>query len=133
MRAAYAIYLPRMDCPPAPMSQDFTDPIARGFAYVLDGQDCLSAGIVFWPAPDHLMIETIAVHPSAQGRGLGRALMSWTEERAQRSGHAALRLYTNAVMVENIAFYQRQGYRITGRVVMDGFDRLWFEKTLPQT
>jgi len=52
---------------------------------------------------DSLFIENVAVDPSAQGTGLGRRLMEFAEQEATRLQLPRLALYTNEVMVENLA------------------------------
>jgi ribosomal protein S18 acetylase RimI-like enzyme len=52
------------------------------------------------------------VAPAFQGRGLGRRLMAQAEQLARELGRAEIRLYTNARFTENVALYQRLGYRI---------------------
>ncbi len=62
--------------------------------------------------PDHLWIENIAVHPEWQGRGYGQALLTHAESLATDAGVIKLRLFTNAAFAENIALYEKLGYRI---------------------
>jgi GNAT superfamily N-acetyltransferase len=62
--------------------------------------------------PDAVLIENVAVRPDQRGRGYGYALMSHAREVALSLGHKRLWLYTNKLMAENIAFYQRLGYAI---------------------
>ena len=128
--AAYAPYIPRIGRRPAPMDADFTRHIAAGDAFVT-GPDKPAAGyIILYPRPDHLFIENLAVHPDAQGGGLGRELLAFAEEAARQRDLWAIELYTNAKMTENLALYPRLGYRETGRRTEDGFDRVYFRKDL---
>jgi ribosomal protein S18 acetylase RimI-like enzyme len=86
--------------------------------------------IVLIPAGDSMLIENIAVLPSAQTRGLGRQLMRFAEQRATDVGRDRLTLYTNEVMVENLAMYARLGYRETSRRPEHGYNRVFMEKRL---
>lgn len=61
--------------------------------------------------PDHLLIENLAVSPARQGLGLGKKLIAHVEDLAAALGFAEVRLYTNKLFAENIAFYARLGYR----------------------
>jgi ribosomal protein S18 acetylase RimI-like enzyme len=79
---------------------------------------------------DHLFVDILAVRPEAQHRGIGRRLMAFAETEAVRLSLAALRLYTNAAMTENLRFYPRLGFRRTNARSEDGFDRVDFEKEL---
>lgn len=64
---------------------------------------------------DHALILSVAVNPSAHGRGLGRMLIAFAETRAAEAGLPEVRLYTNALMERNIRLYERLGYREAGR------------------
>ncbi|MGQ3673074.1 GNAT family N-acetyltransferase [Xanthobacter sp. TB0136] len=77
----------------------------------------LSAGILAdtLPAPDEgpaLHIWQLAVIPSAQGRGLGRALMQHAIAAARTLGLAGLSLTTFRHVQWNAPFYARLGFRI---------------------
>jgi hypothetical protein len=56
--------------------------------------------------------------------------MDFTEAEARRRGYAAVELYTNEVMVENIALYLRLGYVETQRVLDRGYHRVYLRKNL---
>lgn len=127
---AYAIYLPRMDRAPAPMIADFDTLIEQGKLCVLEDATGLQGFVVSYARGDHLHIENIAVLPSAQGLGYGRALIDHAEARASAAGLARVELYTNAAMVENLGYYRALGYREVGRRAEDGFDRIFFRKDL---
>ena len=84
IEAAYAKYLTRMDRPPAPMLRDYTGPVEQGLVWVIG--DPVLGLVSLIPEPDSLLIENIAVHPDAQGSGLGRQLMEFAEQEAARRG-----------------------------------------------
>ena len=90
----------------------------------ITGVICLS------PVDGGLLIENVAVHPNAQGTGLGRQLMEYAEAEARRSGLGCLRLYTNEVMTENLAMYEHLGYHEVDRRTEDGYRRVFMEKHL---
>lgn len=130
--AAYRGYIARIGRRPAPLTADYPALIERGAVWVLDGADGPRGVLVLWPEDGGLFIENIAVHPAAQGQGLGRRLLVFVEVHARALGLDAVTLYTNAAMTENLAFYPRRGYVETGRRVEDGFDRVYFRKSLTQ-
>src|SRR5579859_7688678 len=66
-----------------------------------------------------------AVHPAAQGTGIGRQLMDFAERRASLLGLSRLSLYTNEAMTENQANYARLGYREISRHAEDGYQRVY--------
>ena len=126
---AYVGYVERIGRRPAPMDDDYTAKVLDGDVFVAD--DGGVAGIVVLVAEaDHVLVENVAVDPRRQGSGIGRALLAHAESFARERQTPELRLYTNAAMVENLAFYPRLGYREVGRRVEDGFDRVFFSKRL---
>jgi GNAT superfamily N-acetyltransferase len=128
---SYAHYIARMGKPPGPMLDDYARRIEDGQAWVLE-MDGTIAGLVVLEEDGQgaLLLDNIAVAPSAQGQGVGRRLIAFTEAEARRRGCRQLRLYTHVLMVENIALYTRLGFRETGRVSEMGFDRVYMAKSL---
>lgn len=126
--AAYGMYLSRMDRPPAPMLRDYAPAIEAGALWLTGNPP--DALISLTPADGGLLVENIAVHPRAQGAGLGRRLMEFAEAEAERLGLAKLTLYTNVVMTENQAIYAHLGYRETRRETEDGYQRVYMEKDI---
>lgn len=130
VEAAYSPYLARMDRKPAPMLDDYAARIAAGQTHVLE-EDGVTVGLlVLEPGGEFLLLENIAVDPACHGRGFGRRLMEFTEQEARRRGYAAVELYTNEVMVENIARYRHLGYVEVSRERVGGYDRVYMRKTL---
>ncbi len=123
--AAYGKFVPRIGRSPMPMTFDYARVIAEHPIWVIDGTNGPCAVLYLIPRDDHLMIESIAVHPEVQGRGMGRRLMALAADEARRLGVPEIRLYTNVKMTENIAFYQRLGYQEVERRHKDGFDRVY--------
>jgi len=138
--AAYGLYLPRMDRPPAPMLADYAALIAAGQVEVLQVADAateattdvpLVAGfLVAFPREADYFVENVAVAPDCQGAGHGRFLMTAAETHAKAAGRDSLRLYTNEVMTENLAFYESLGFSVEERRLEDGYRRVFFIKQL---
>ena len=126
--AAYSRYRDRMDNPPGPVLADYTDAVKAGRVWVLG--DPVMAVLVLDPEQDSMLVENIAVSPTAQGNGFGRLLMEFAEQQATASGLRRMTLYTNEVMTENLAIYARLGYRETARRSQHGYDRVFMEKDL---
>jgi ribosomal protein S18 acetylase RimI-like enzyme len=63
---------------------------------------------------DHLLVYSVAVRPTEQGKGHGGALLDFADQRAAALGLAVIRLYTNLRMEKNIALYRRHGYAEIG-------------------
>jgi ribosomal protein S18 acetylase RimI-like enzyme len=103
-------YLAVVGFVPKPALEDYSDRIRQGNVWVaeLDGEPC--GVLVLEPAPQHLTIYSIAVLPRHQRAGLGKALLSFGENRALDAGRSEIRLYTNPRMKRNVAFYQASGF-----------------------
>jgi GNAT superfamily N-acetyltransferase len=127
--AAYAKYLDRMDRPPAPLLTDYRAVLAAGDLWVAGRP--VAGLIVLTQSGDSLHVDNVAVHPSAQGTGLGRQLMEFAEQQAQQRGLRRLTLYTHEVMVENQLIYAHFGYREVYRRTENGYRRVYMEKLLP--
>ncbi len=128
--AAYQHYVPRIGRPPAPMTASYLAAVRHGQAWVAAAGGEVAGFIILIPQPGHLLLENVAVLPAAQGRGIGARLLALAEEHACRLGLPEIRLYTNAAMTENLAYYARHGYTETHRGQQDGFHRVFFRKHL---
>lgn len=60
------------------------------------------------------LVEDVAVHPQAQGLGVGRALMQAAMDRARQAGCYKLALSSNASRLGAHAFYDRLGFQRHG-------------------
>jgi GNAT superfamily N-acetyltransferase len=126
--AAYRPYLDRIGRAPAPMTADYTAAVARHRTWVAVLNGTVVGFIVLVREPDHLLVENVAVLPDQQGWGTGSKLLRVAEQDARRFGLREIRLYTNAAMTENLAFYANRGYTETHRAHDEGFDRVFFRK-----
>lgn len=61
-------------------------------------------------------IVSLAVHPSARHRGIGRMLLTAAIRRMQRRGARSIRLMVHVNNTHAAAFYRLQGFRSIGRV-----------------
>lgn len=68
-------------------------------------------------------VRRVAVEPELQGRGLGRALMTWAEQEARRRGCKAVSAGVRIALPGNLAFYSGLGYRSVAEHAHDGYDR----------
>ena len=128
---AYARYISLIGRKPAPMLADFSAQIAAGHVHVAtDGDGAFQGFIVFYPEDRHMLLENVAVLPDAAGKGIGKALIRLCEDEARRQSLAAVRLYTNEKMTDNLSIYPRLGYAEVARCSEHGFNRVYFEKRL---
>jgi GNAT superfamily N-acetyltransferase len=128
--AAYERYVVRMGRRPAPMTADYAQAVRDGRVWVAAVDDVLVGLVVLVLREDHLLVENLAVSPSAQGQGVGGRLLGFAEDHARRHGLSQVRLYTNEAMTENLAYYPRRGYLETHRGEQGGFRRVFFSKDL---
>ena len=128
---AYARYVARIGKPPAPMLDDYALHVRRETVWVAERDGAVAGLLVLLPEADHLLLDNVAVDPSLQGSGVGRALLSFAEQEATRRGYAELRLYTHETMTENLRLYPRLGWEETGRGEQAGYQRVFFRKRMP--
>ncbi len=128
--AAYTLYVERIGREPAPMVANFAASIGKGHLYVAQEDGRIVGFVVFYPKQDHVHLENVAVIPGFQNRGIGTRLIGFVEQEAQQDGYSRIELYTNTSMTENLELYPRLGYEQIDRRVEDGFDRVYFSKTL---
>jgi ribosomal protein S18 acetylase RimI-like enzyme len=81
--------------------------------------------------PGEAHIRMLGVDPAARTRGVARALMAASEERAREAGKTFMSLHTTLRMEAAQAMYERLGYeRLEDRVYPDGFVLLSYKKQL---
>jgi ribosomal protein S18 acetylase RimI-like enzyme len=131
VRVSYAKYVERLGREPAPMLEDYAALIEAGEVWVLvEGEEVLGV-LVMRGAEDHLFVDNVAVAPGHQGRGLGRELVAFAEQKARREGLGEIRLYTNEKMWENLAVYEKLGFEETGRGLDGDYQRVFMRKRIP--
>ncbi|PZU19374.1 MAG: GNAT family N-acetyltransferase [Shinella sp.] len=128
--AAYAHYIDRNGLTPGPMKDDYAALIAAGHVNVLRDETGVAGVLVLIPEEDCLLLDNVAVSPTAQGKGYGRILLDYVESIARAMGFARIRLYTQVIMTENQAIYAKRGYIETHRAVEKGLHRVFMEKVL---
>jgi ribosomal protein S18 acetylase RimI-like enzyme len=129
--AAYRPYIERIGVVPQPMEADHAANVAAGKVFVTGGPGAEVAGLVVVEAyADHLFLDSIAVHPDAHGRGVGRRLLRFVDAHARALGLSEVRLYTNAMMWENQEIYPKYGYEVVERRVDGPYDRVHYRKRL---
>lgn len=132
--AAYTKYIDRIGKRPAPMDEDYHQAIHTHTVLVLreTAKNRVVGAIVLQlnPSSDSVKIDNLVVHPAAQGHRYGRVLMNCAEDLARSQDYRALTLYTNVKMYENLGVYSKMGFHETERKHEDGFDRVYFRKSL---
>ena len=92
-------------------------PSVSGLSHVARDQDgILSGAIRYWPVrigvDAALLLGPVAVHPTRQGEGLGRALIE------QSLDHAAPLGWTRVMLVGDASYYCRYGFSLLSGVIM---------------
>lgn len=94
-------------------------PGVRTFIYSLDGMPVGTYTLFILPLLAHngapeAIVEDVAVHPEAQGQGIGRRMMEHARTLAREAGCYKLALSSNQKRVEAHAFYERLGFERHG-------------------
>jgi len=116
VNAAYAKWVPVIGREPLPMRTDYSRALLEHQFDVIVEQDRIGGPIVglieTMQRDDHLWIENVAVAPAAQGRGIGRHLLAYAEQKAADAGCFEIRLLTNGAFEANVLLYRRLGYAL---------------------
>ncbi|MGZ4681161.1 MAG: GNAT family N-acetyltransferase [Acidimicrobiales bacterium] len=82
------------------------------------------------PLQPHWYLSVIGTDPVAQGRGVGNALIRQVTDRCDQEGLPA---YLESSKAENVPYYQRYGFKVTGETVLgDDGPTIWFMWRDPQ-
>jgi GNAT superfamily N-acetyltransferase len=133
-KAAFSPYIGRLgDIEPWPMHVDYAEKVADGHTWVAEDAGEVVGLLVLEPHDDHLLLDIVGIAPGHQGTGLGNRLLDVADQHARALGLPEVRLYTNVVMTENLAYYPRRGYVETHRDKVGPYHRVFFTKVLPPT
>lgn len=130
VRAAYARWVPLIGREPRPMTADYEAAVRLHRIDLFCAAERLAGLIETELRDDHLWIENVAVHPAAQGRGLGSRMLAHAEALARDAGRTELRLLTNAAFAANVALYSRLGYTVSAAEPFMGGLTLYMLKRL---
>lgn len=125
----------------------FENCIEDGSIYVMKVSDQLLGIVVLdewqssewdeieWQGKKPLVIHSLMVHPSQQGKGIGKRILRASERLAKEQGYNSIRLDSFSGNEAACSFYRRQNYFERGSVHFDskpkGHERyICFEKIL---
>jgi N-acetylglutamate synthase-like GNAT family acetyltransferase len=115
---------------PEPMRNDYAALIEKSCVNVLDRRGSVVGLVVLILEGRTMLLDNVAVSPSLQGSGRGRRLIAFAEAAARAAGCEVIRLYTNALMTENLAIYGRLGFTESHRGEENGYQRIYMAKRL---
>ncbi len=109
-RAYIPAYTAVIGVAPKPAFEDYRPRIERGEVWKAAlGTEPVGI-LVMEDAPNHMLIYSVAVEPSHQGKGLAKAIVGQAERIARGKGKPELRLYTNQKMRANLRLYSNCGF-----------------------
>jgi GNAT superfamily N-acetyltransferase len=130
VRSSFSHYVDRIGKSPLPMLYDYDEILAEHPVYVTCMQEQIVGVLVLKQESDGFWLDVVAVPPQFQRQGIGKQLIEFAEAQARDRGFGVINLYTNAMMVENQAIYSKLGYSLHARETVDGYDRMFFRKSL---
>lgn len=87
------------------------DDSAKTAYLAFDDDTCVGAAVIHW-MQDESEIIYIATAPQSRGQGYGKAIIRWILDEARRRGVEAVCVGTANAGLDNIAFYQKCGFRM---------------------
>jgi N-acetylglutamate synthase-like GNAT family acetyltransferase len=132
VNSAYSKYIERIGKPPAPMTEDWEQEMKTHEVMMLKDNDQTVGSIDFHvdDQTNSLKINNVVVDAGSQGRGYGYWMMEHVETEGRERGLSSVTLYTNVKMIENVQFYGKLGFVEMERKMEDGFERIYFRKSL---
>jgi GNAT superfamily N-acetyltransferase len=94
------------------------------------GGEPLGCGALTYEEGQPPYLKRMWISPSARGFGLGRRMLAALETVAREHGAGAVRLETNASLVEAIALYRASGYVEVEPFNDEPYAHHWFVKSL---
>ncbi len=130
MNRTFDKYITRMGRKPTPMTDNYESILCHDVVWIIEGPNGLIATMILRMQDSSLCVETLAVDPSYQGKGIGSMMLKLAEHEAAKHFHDRVTLCTHETMVENAALYTRRGYVETHRKPKLGSEVIWFAKEL---
>lgn len=114
IESAYSIYASHITDLPA-VSDGIAADIENHLVWVAETGSTIAGGAVLILKDGFALLANIAVDPQWSGKGIGRRLMEKVEAECRKRDICEIRLSTHVKIPENIRFYERLGWRESGR------------------
>ncbi|WP_312862970.1 GNAT family N-acetyltransferase [Rhizobium sp. P28RR-XV] len=124
--AAFAYMNGRIDPPSSALAltpEALREKAMNEIAYVAFDGDQLAGCIFCRPETECLYVGKLAVLPAAQGKGIGRRLLTYAEAAARQHDLHILRLETRIELIDNHATFAAWGFQKVAENRHPGFDR----------
>ncbi len=115
--------------PPGTQTLSLSEELLPGLALLPEGLGCIAKGRRWEqmieanrPKEPHWCLNSLAVRPSSQGRGIGSALIKPGLEKADRD---EVGCYLETQRRANIPFYRRFGFEEIGEIGLPGSPPVW--------
>lgn len=115
--------------PPGTTGLNFRETLAEALPFLPEGLPRLGKVARFetaikqrWPRQPHWYLAVLSVEPESQGRGHGSALIKPGLAAADAQGVGA---YLETQRERNLGFYERFGFELTEKLVIDGELPVW--------
>lgn len=129
--AAYGPFVERIGRPPRPMTDDYEEVVRDKKVIVAESDGEIVALLVLEVTEEGFLVNNVAVDPSLQGSGVGRALLERAEDEARSAGFESIYLYTHEAATENLEMYARVGYVEYDRRPAGDAQIVYMRKRLP--
>ncbi|MDP4265316.1 MAG: GNAT family N-acetyltransferase [Bacteroidota bacterium] len=113
-----------------PGQEEIEDRIDKKIVWVAVCDNINTGTVSIWPRKEILHIRSMAVRPSARGKGIATALMTHIHELALEQDYAFLTLNTTAFLSEAIRLYERFGFERFGFDDLHGITLIKMIKSL---
>ncbi|MBS4217589.1 GNAT family N-acetyltransferase [Bacillus sp. FJAT-49711] len=111
-----------------PSKEHINEYIKKGECFVADDNNRIIGVSVLLPTrPSTIELVNLAVAEDYQGKGIGKKLILDAMRRAKVMGYKTIEVGTANSSIDQLAFYQKCGFRITG------IDRDFFIRHYPET
>jgi GNAT superfamily N-acetyltransferase len=113
--------------------QEIEKRIYRKIIWIAVCNELVAGTISLFPGTEEILIKSVAVTPTARGKGIGTAMMKYAQDIAEKSGAKYLRLTTTEFLHEAVRLYERFGFEECGYDDLYGTKLIRMKKYIGQT